>query len=108
MKEILLGALTAAALVLLLCLVSSIIIIMQENDDVHAKISIVTEKMCSDEILGSTVSKIKDSDGVIYFIPNDDCNQTPIGYSKEIIYNRINQGNAPERFSFNRVVGNYP
>lgn len=111
-KAILLGCATAVVIGVVL-LTGSMWLTMQENKVIHTTNIKIAGKICNDEILGTTVSKIQGPDGGVYFIPNSDCNLYPIDGSGSIFYNRV--CNLPVKdpgpldgYCFNRTVGDYP
>jgi hypothetical protein len=107
MKEIVAGVLAGvltAVLVILVLLTISTLFQMQEDQQYHTTNITVAGKICNDDVLGSPVSKIQGDDGLIYFIPNPDCELYPIGRHGMIFYTHI--CNLP--YCFNRTVGDYP
>ena len=113
MKAVLLGVLTAVVIVLAL-LMSSSIAAMEENKVYHTTEITISGKACGDEILGENVSKIQGEDGLIYFIPYNDCKLYPIGMHGTIFYNHVCPFSLKETsmlqksYCFNETVGDYP
>jgi hypothetical protein len=105
-KAMILGALTAIIIIFGLLIASSFII-NNEKEVYHTTNITVSGKICNDNVFGSVVSKIQGDDGILYFIPNSDCDLYPIGRSGMIFYNHVCQGAMPETFCFNKTVGDY-
>ena len=106
------GAFTAVLFILVLFTVSTLFQ-MQENQQYHTTNITVAGKICNDEVMGSHVSKIQGEDGLVYFIPNSDCDLYPIGKHGMIFYNHIcnlpvKEPGPLDGYCFNRTVGDYP
>lgn len=105
-KAIVLGALTAGCVVIGLML----IVAYQDNRDSqiqHTAEITIAGKICKDVVLGTTVSKIQGDDGLVYFIPNEDCELYPVGRKGIIFYQHICNMRKEDEFCFNRTVGDY-
>lgn len=104
-KPIVLGGLTAL-LVLMALFALSTLFYAEESKVFRTTEITVAGKICGDEVFGEKISKIQGDDGIIYFIPNADCELYPIGRSGMIFYQHVCNSGF-ERFCFNRTVGDY-
>jgi hypothetical protein len=94
-------------IVLVICPVSLYFNIEERNSKYHTVNITITGKICNEEAFGTHLSEIQGSDGITYWIPNEDCSLYPIGSHGMIFYQHIEGLSMFSDSAFNRTIGDW-
>lgn len=78
----------------------------ESNNKFHTVDITITGKICNEDAFGSRISKIQGSDGIVYWILNEDCNLYPVGSSGMMFYQHV-ESLSMFGGTFNRTIGDW-